>query len=109
MEQSRAQRLRDRLAVEPETYAQIAFAALAALTIIVFTGAAVRVTGSGLGCPEWPKCETTSLTPTDAHAPVFIEFGNRMLDLPGDGCDAGGARLRLVAPALPPRPLPPGG
>lgn len=68
-----------RLTVTPQRYAQIAVLALIALTVIVFTGAAVRVTGSGLGCPEWPRCETTSLTPTEAHAPVFIEFGNRLL------------------------------
>lgn len=71
-------RLSRRLEVGPERYALIALLALVALTAIVFTGAAVRVTGSGLGCPEWPKCETTSLTPTDIHAPVFIEFGNRV-------------------------------
>ncbi|MFC6886294.1 MULTISPECIES: COX15/CtaA family protein [Actinomadura] len=50
---------------------------------IVATGGAVRVTKSGLGCPEWPKCTGDSLTPT--HSPdhgavnMAIEFGNRML------------------------------
>jgi cytochrome c oxidase assembly protein subunit 15 len=37
------------------------------------------VTGSGLGCPEWPRCTTSTLTPREVHAPVVIEFGNRML------------------------------
>lgn len=47
---------------------------------IVLTGAVVRVTGSGLGCPTWPACESGSLTTTPAlgiHG--LIEFGNRML------------------------------
>jgi cytochrome c oxidase assembly protein subunit 15 len=45
---------------------------------IMLTGALVRVTGSGLGCSNWPKCDTDVL-PTKAHAPTFIEFGNRLL------------------------------
>jgi cytochrome c oxidase assembly protein subunit 15 len=48
---------------------------------IILTGAAVRVTGSGLGCPTWPKCTGASLVPT--HTPhalnMAIEFGNRLL------------------------------
>ncbi|MEU6036587.1 COX15/CtaA family protein [Actinomadura sp. NPDC047616] len=50
---------------------------------IIATGGAVRVTESGLGCPEWPKCTGDSLVPT--HSPehpavnMAIEFGNRML------------------------------
>jgi cytochrome c oxidase assembly protein subunit 15 len=46
-----------RLRISPERYypvAGVALVALVALTLIVFTGAAVRVTGSGLGCPNWP-------------------------------------------------------
>ncbi|MFD9437020.1 heme A synthase [Streptomyces sp. NPDC060002] len=48
--------------------------------VIVVTGGAVRLTGSGLGCPTWPKCTDDSLTATGAmgfHG--AIEFGNRML------------------------------
>jgi cytochrome c oxidase assembly protein subunit 15 len=48
--------------------------------VIVVTGGAVRLTGSGLGCPTWPECTEGSLTPTQAltyHS--AIEFGNRML------------------------------
>ena len=48
--------MRERLAVGPRTYFLISAVALVALTLIVFTGAAVRVTGSGLGCPSWPNC-----------------------------------------------------
>lgn len=55
-------------------------AALVVSILIVLGGGVVRVTGSGLGCPTWPVCETGSLTPTPAlgiHA--IIEFSNRML------------------------------
>jgi cytochrome c oxidase assembly protein subunit 15 len=48
--------------------------------VIVVTGGAVRLTGSGLGCPTWPKCTDDSLTTTSAmgfHG--VIEFTNRML------------------------------
>jgi cytochrome c oxidase assembly protein subunit 15 len=64
--------------ISPERYALIARVALVMLTLIVLTGAAVRVTGSGLGCPTWPKCTDTSLyTQLTTHG--VIEFGNRML------------------------------
>jgi heme a synthase len=49
---------------------------------IVVTGAIVRVTASGLGCPTWPECTAGSLVPTDDQAESwhkFIEFGNRLL------------------------------
>jgi heme a synthase len=67
-----------RMTVSPRRYRQVAELALAVCTLIVFTGAAVRLTGSGLGCPEWPRCHGTNLTPQlSSHA--LIEFGNRML------------------------------
>jgi heme a synthase len=63
----------------PQVYFYLACAALGALTLIVFTGAAVRVTGSGLGCPDWPNCyENGRLTP-ELGTHSYIEFGNRML------------------------------
>lgn len=50
---------------------------------IVVTGAAVRITGSGLGCSTWPECTPGSYTPTSQQpeAPIhaWIEFGNRLL------------------------------
>src|SRR4029078_7572944 len=51
---------------------------LGALWLIVVTGAAVRLTNSGLGCRHWPGCEKGAPLPAkDYHA--FIEFGNRAL------------------------------
>lgn len=69
--------MRRRLAVTPSQYRRVAYATLAALTLIVLTGAAVRLTGSGLGCPDWPKCYGNALPPLSTHA--LIEFGNRAL------------------------------
>jgi cytochrome c oxidase assembly protein subunit 15 len=50
-----------------------------ALTVIVFTGAAVRVTGSGLGCPSWPNCYENGRLVAETNSHALIEFGNRML------------------------------
>lgn len=55
----------------------MAAVALAALSLIVLTGAAVRLTGSGLGCPDWPKCYGGTVPPLETHA--VIEYGNRIL------------------------------
>src|SRR3954451_11185667 len=64
--------------ISPLQYRYVAYAALAVCTLIVFTGAAVRLTGSGLGCPEWPRCEGTRLTP-ELHTHGIIEFSNRVM------------------------------
>ncbi|MFE9706495.1 heme A synthase [Streptomyces sp. NPDC005930] len=64
----------------PRTVQRAAFVALAMAVVIVVTGGAVRLTGSGLGCPTWPKCTDDSLTTTSEmgfHG--VVEFGNRML------------------------------
>jgi heme a synthase len=70
-------RLKDRLEISPRRYAQVTLVALAALSLIVLTGAAVRLTGSGLGCPDWPKCYGGTVPPLETHA--VIEYGNRLL------------------------------
>lgn len=58
---------------------------LAFQIIIILTGAAVRLTGSGLGCSTWPNCEPGSFTPEltmEAGIHPFVEFGNRMVTGP---------------------------
>ncbi|MFF4570957.1 heme A synthase [Streptomyces sp. NPDC001410] len=65
---------------DPRTVRRAALSALVMSVVIVVTGGAVRLTGSGLGCPTWPTCTEDSLTTTSAmgfHG--AIEFGNRML------------------------------
>jgi cytochrome c oxidase assembly protein subunit 15 len=57
-----------------------AIASLVVNILIVVTGGVVRLTGSGLGCPTWPRCSGESFVPHRAmgvHS--AIEFGNRML------------------------------
>lgn len=71
------ERLKNRLEISPRRYAQVTAVALAALALIVLTGAAVRLTGSGLGCPDWPKCHGGTVPPLESHA--VIEYGNRLL------------------------------
>lgn len=64
--------------VTPGRYRRLAVLALAAQVLIIVTGAAVRLTGSGLGCSDWPKCEQDRfLAPMEGHA--LIENGNRAL------------------------------
>ena len=58
----------------------LAWATLVANIVLVVTGGAVRLTGSGLGCPTWPRCTDESFRPhgeLDLHE--AIEFGNRTL------------------------------
>src|SRR5579884_2043264 len=61
----------------------LAVAALIAQAAIAVTGSVVRVTSSGLGCPDWPTCFPGSLTPDPRFgvAPLhqWVEFGNRLL------------------------------
>ncbi|HQR25681.1 MAG TPA: COX15/CtaA family protein [Nocardioides sp.] len=59
---------------------RLGWATLVANSALVVTGGAVRLTGSGLGCPTWPRCTEESFTPhgaLDVHS--AIEFGNRTL------------------------------
>lgn len=64
----------------PRVLRELALASLVANVVIVVTGGAVRLTSSGLGCPTWPQCTTSSLTPTRAYSfHGIIEFTNRQL------------------------------
>src|SRR3954447_15633862 len=71
--------MRGRLpSVSPDLYARISAVAFGLLVLIVFTGAAVRLTGSGLGCPTWPECHGAVIqTQLSTHG--AIEYGNRLL------------------------------
>jgi cytochrome c oxidase assembly protein subunit 15 len=62
--------------VSPAAYRRVTLAAVVALFFIVVTGGAVRLTGSGLGCPDWPTCDNDRLVaPLEYHA--MVEFVNR--------------------------------
>jgi heme a synthase len=64
------------MSLSPEAYRRVTLAAALALAFIIVTGAAVRLTGSGLGCPDWPTCEQGRLVaPLEYHA--MVEFVNR--------------------------------
>src|SRR5438094_2827761 len=80
---ARLKRLRERTngyTVTPAQYLLVAYVALGALTVIVLSGAAVRLSGSGLGCPDWPKCYGKAYPPLNTHA--LIEFSSRVLTGP---------------------------
>jgi cytochrome c oxidase assembly protein subunit 15 len=64
-------------AVSPVVFQRVALAAVGVLILIVATGATVRLTGSGLGCPEWPTCTTKHALPQSYHS--YIEFSNRVV------------------------------
>ncbi len=64
--------------ISPSAFRLLSAIALVAVTVIVISGAAVRLTGSGLGCSDWPTCSTGHLTPAlQFHA--LVEFGNRLV------------------------------
>lgn len=66
--------------ISPAAYRRITFVALLALGFIIVTGGSVRLTGSGLGCPEFPNCEPGSLVPTDpTDTHGMVEFVNRTI------------------------------
>ncbi|MFE3741612.1 heme A synthase [Streptomyces sp. NPDC059134] len=64
----------------PRLLRRAAFTAVVMSVLIIVTGGAVRLTGSGLGCDTWPKCTDDSLIATPEQGlHGAIEFGNRML------------------------------
>jgi cytochrome c oxidase assembly protein subunit 15 len=73
------------------TFQRTAIATLVLLWLVVTTGALVRLTASGLGCPHWPTCQANGIVPQDSsHA--LIEFSNRTI--------SGIAMLAAVATAI---------
>lgn len=64
----------------PAAYRRVTLGALVALVFIVVTGGAVRLTGSGLGCPDWPTCAEGRLVPVpEAGYHAMVEFVNRAI------------------------------
>ncbi len=62
--------------LSPASYRRVTLVALVALAFIIVSGAAVRLTGSGLGCPDWPTCaDNRVVAPLEYHA--MVEFVNR--------------------------------
>jgi cytochrome c oxidase assembly protein subunit 15 len=87
----------DRFTLSLRAYRWVAYAALATLVLIVFSGAGVRLTGSGLGCPTWPDCSGTFVPALDTH--VWIEYGNRLFStVVGVACIAAGVLAFRVRP-----------
>jgi len=64
--------------LNPRQYHRLTQIALWLLALIVVSGAAVRLSGSGLGCSDWPNCEPGQLIP-QANFHAWVEFGNRLI------------------------------
>jgi heme a synthase len=65
------------ISLSPEAIQRLVVANAAWLTLIIVSGATVRLTGSGLGCEHWPGCAPHHFEPKSGHS--YIEFGNRVL------------------------------
>jgi cytochrome c oxidase assembly protein subunit 15 len=77
---SRLSRARSRArSISPSAFRRLAAVALGSLFVVVATGAVVRLTASGLGCDNWPRCGNTPFPEKDFHA--LVEFGNRVVAL----------------------------
>jgi len=78
--------------LSPRAYQRIVLVALITLVVIVVTGAAVRLTGSGLGCSDWPTCNDTRVVADMGDTHARIEFLNRMF--------TGAVSLAVIAAVL---------
>jgi heme a synthase len=67
--------------LSPSGFLRLSLASCAALFLVVTSGAFVRLTGSGLGCENWPRCGDKPYPEQGFHA--FVEFGNRLVALLG--------------------------
>jgi cytochrome c oxidase assembly protein subunit 15 len=65
--------------VTADRYRKLTLFAVISLALIIVTGATVRLTGSGLGCSDWPNCEQGQLAAQLDDAPAMVEFVNRMI------------------------------
>ena len=63
--------------MSPKRFLRLATISLGAMLVVVTSGAFVRLTGSGLGCENWPRCGDTPYPEEGFHA--FVEFGNRVV------------------------------
>ncbi|MEN3273877.1 MAG: heme a synthase [Actinomycetota bacterium] len=66
------------MTLSADVYRRLTRFALLSLALIVLTGATVRLTGSGLGCSDWPTCEHGQLSAQTSDAPAMVEFANRV-------------------------------
>jgi cytochrome c oxidase assembly protein subunit 15 len=76
-------KVRERLRepVSARRFLQLAVGTVAVLGLVVASGAFVRLTGSGLGCDNWPRCGSTPFPAMDFHP--MVEFGNRVIAVCG--------------------------
>jgi cytochrome c oxidase assembly protein subunit 15 len=74
------------LSPTPVSMRRLALAGVIADTVIMSTGAAVRLSSSGLGCPDWPRCSAADVVASKNAGQTllntWIEFGNRLLNFP---------------------------
>lgn len=68
------------ISISPKVYRRISLATVYGMALAIASGAAVRLTQSGLGCPDWPTCSATHYTAAWSFHPM-VEFSNRMLTI----------------------------
>ena len=95
------------MTLSPARYRTITFAALFLLGAIIVTGAAVRLTGSGLGCDDWPRCSSTRVVDVSSKHAAIEQVNRLFTGLVSVGGHRRGARLDPsgAAPEGPPVPL----